>query len=213
MVSGSCRVVSQVSRAFAVCASERQVACACAQGVVRVFASHTLKYMGTLPLPAPVGQGEPLGKLVQLFWGTISPCTCQAQIHVIPPAKHLSPVPILFHLNVSTCILVGPYGGRGFCFPLHVYVITFELCVCVPNADLSLHSRAAADSEDYLYPDAIAITFTEDARTLSVVYSDHSLFVWDARDAVSEPVDPEHSARALFPRRARGSSLCLVAQG
>jgi hypothetical protein len=46
----------QVSAGFALSASASHVACACAEGTVRVFATHTLAYATTLPFPAPEGR-------------------------------------------------------------------------------------------------------------------------------------------------------------
>eukprot|EP00276_Gloeochaete_wittrockiana_P006089 CAMPEP_0184651898 /NCGR_PEP_ID=MMETSP0308-20130426/9559_1 /TAXON_ID=38269 /ORGANISM="Gloeochaete witrockiana, Strain SAG 46.84" /LENGTH=1233 /DNA_ID=CAMNT_0027086439 /DNA_START=41 /DNA_END=3738 /DNA_ORIENTATION=- len=45
----------KTSRVFAISVTDSQIACACADGVVRLFRTSTLEYIATLPKPPPLG--------------------------------------------------------------------------------------------------------------------------------------------------------------
>jgi len=45
----------QVRKAFALATTEGYVACACSDGIVRIFLEGSLEYSATLPRPAPYG--------------------------------------------------------------------------------------------------------------------------------------------------------------
>jgi hypothetical protein len=45
----------QVRKAYALAVSEGYVACACTDGIVRIFSEGSLEYSATLPRPAPYG--------------------------------------------------------------------------------------------------------------------------------------------------------------
>lgn len=45
----------QVRRAYALTTSEGYIACACSDGIVRIFLQGSLEYSATLPRPAPYG--------------------------------------------------------------------------------------------------------------------------------------------------------------
>jgi len=48
-------LVDQVRRAYALTTSEGYIACACSDGIVRIFLQGNLEYSATLPRPAPYG--------------------------------------------------------------------------------------------------------------------------------------------------------------
>lgn len=48
-------LVEQVRRAYALSTSERYIACACSDGIVRIFLQGSLEYSATFPRPAPYG--------------------------------------------------------------------------------------------------------------------------------------------------------------
>ena len=48
-------LVEQVRQAYALSTSDGYIACACADGTVRIFVQGSLEYSATLPRPAPYG--------------------------------------------------------------------------------------------------------------------------------------------------------------
>ncbi len=48
----------KVERAFACCINKERLFCACSDGVLRIFDTHTLKHLCTLTKPPPLGQSN-----------------------------------------------------------------------------------------------------------------------------------------------------------
>jgi hypothetical protein len=48
-------LAEQVRQAYALTTSDAYIACACSDGVVRIFSQGSLEYSATLPRPAPYG--------------------------------------------------------------------------------------------------------------------------------------------------------------
>jgi len=87
----------------------------------------------------------------------------------------------------SRCIAVGCSDGivRLFAPKTLQYIATLPKPAACGRQNVDKVDRAlslSTDAGDEVFPDAVCVSLSDDGNHLSVIYSDHSLYVWDIAD-------------------------------
>ncbi|KAJ9523458.1 hypothetical protein QJQ45_005353 [Haematococcus lacustris] len=167
LLRGTCRVVDktvnlQVPAAYALAVSTCLVACGCAGGVVRLFATRTLQFKSSLPRPSPTLSAVHRTNMPAHGGGGSSSATPD---------------------TLSATGANQGSGARG-----KAGMAGGPRWMASPSSP-GMHgspglSLLAGGQQGGMFPDALALAFDSAGEQLAVAYSDRSLLIWDVRSPV-----------------------------